>query len=251
MRVRAAILPHRSRLSTEEYRQLVGPRGWIARLGFYIYRCRRLLVAGGWLFTDLESLEQYRMARIRIDIGNACDSAWSLDVRKTVAVPPSCIRVGLRRIARAARARSAQIFRHRGRRLPKQGRRAEQVYVWGRQEHDGRLGYRINLDHPLLKDMLRHDHDGNIARMLRLIEDTVPVPLIIADHCERAEDMLRPCENTLSRDYEAMLRAMYGTYVDMGCTPQEAVECIAGSEPFMYAPELVELFCEREGISRN
>ena len=47
--VTSYVLPHHSRLSTEAHRRAGGPLGWNAHQGFYVYRNRRLLVAGDWL----------------------------------------------------------------------------------------------------------------------------------------------------------------------------------------------------------
>ena len=36
-------------LSEKELKEAEGPSGWTAQQGFYVYRNKRLLVAGGWL----------------------------------------------------------------------------------------------------------------------------------------------------------------------------------------------------------
>jgi len=46
--VRGFVLPHKDRLSEEQYRMGGGPNGWIAQQGFYIYRNDRILVSGDW-----------------------------------------------------------------------------------------------------------------------------------------------------------------------------------------------------------
>ncbi len=48
--VKPYVLPHRDRFANEtEYNLAGGPGGWGARQGFYVYRGKRLLVAGSWL----------------------------------------------------------------------------------------------------------------------------------------------------------------------------------------------------------
>ena len=82
VKVKPYILPHQSKLSVEEFNENAGLHGWNAQQGFYIYRNNRLIVAGDWLIPGMEKLEQYRLARIRVDIGNGTDSEWNIDVRK-------------------------------------------------------------------------------------------------------------------------------------------------------------------------
>ena len=43
------VLPHKDRMTEDEHEAAAGPGGWNAHQGFYVYRERRLLVAGGWL----------------------------------------------------------------------------------------------------------------------------------------------------------------------------------------------------------
>src|SRR5690606_28341835 len=50
IRIKGFVLPHRSKLSAEQYNIGKGPKdSWTAHQGFYVYRNRRLLVAGDWL----------------------------------------------------------------------------------------------------------------------------------------------------------------------------------------------------------
>ena len=41
-------------------------KGWNAQQGFYIYRNRRMIVAGGYLNFDLKAEEHYKLARIKL-----------------------------------------------------------------------------------------------------------------------------------------------------------------------------------------
>ena len=93
--VKGFILPHHSRLSPQEHADAAGPRGWNAHQGFYIYRNRRLLVAGDWLQLGMQKEEHFKLARIRIDLPNSSDHAWQIDVKKSRARPPSILRKGL------------------------------------------------------------------------------------------------------------------------------------------------------------
>ena len=121
--VRPYILPHQSRLSIEEFADNAGLHGWNEQQGFYIFRNNRLIVSSDWLVDGLEKSEQYRLARVRIDIGNETDTEWNIDVRKSTAVPPISIQKEIKRIAIAARKESAKIYRHRGKKLARKGKK--------------------------------------------------------------------------------------------------------------------------------
>ena len=82
------VLPHHSRLSTEGHRIAGGPNGWNAHQGFYVYRNRRLLLAGDWLGLGFQKEEHYKLARIQVDLPNSFDHDWDIDVRKSRARPP-------------------------------------------------------------------------------------------------------------------------------------------------------------------
>lgn len=247
VKVKSYILPHQSKLSKEEYNVGAGLHGWNAQQGFYLFRNNRLIIAGEWLIPGMEKLEQYRLARIRIDIGNETDSEWNIDVRKSTAMPPISIQKELKRIATAAQRESARIYRHRGKKLARKGKK-EQFFVWHQNVRHGKLGYEINREHPIIKNLLKTDTHKQIKQLLDLIEETIPVPMIISDYTEKAKEMLNPFEGKTTDAFDGMMRSLYDMYISFGCTPSEAIENIASTEPFIYTPEKIAVFCEREGI---
>lgn len=248
VKIKTYILPHQSKLSPEEFSVNAGIHGWNAQQGFYIYRNNRLIVSGDWLIPGMEKLEQYRLARIRIDIGNETDTEWNIDVRKSTAVPPISIQKEISRIASAARRESARIYRHRGKKLARTGKK-EQAFVWHQKVRHGKLGYEINRNHPIIQSLLQSDEKKQIKQMLDLIEETIPVPMIISDYSEKADEMLNPFEGKATDEFDNMIKTLYDMYLSFGCSPTEAVENIAGTEPFIYTPEKVAVFCEKEGIN--
>lgn len=247
VKIKTFILPHQKKLSSNEFSLYAGAHGWNAQQGFYIFRNNRLIVEGSWLLNGFEKAEQYRLARIRIDIGNETDSEWNIDVRKSTAVPPISIQNDIKRIAIAARRESATIFRNRGKKLARRARK-EQCFVWHQNIRNGKLGYTINRDHPIIREMINADEKNQIKKLLTLIEETIPVPMIISDYSERADNILTPFEGKSTNDYDPMIKTLYDVYRKAGCTIQEAIENIAGTEPYIYEPEKVTLFCEREDI---
>lgn len=248
VRVKTYILPHQSKLSAEEFSKNAGLHGWNAQQGFYIFRNNRLIVSGEWLLPGMEKLEQYRLARIRIDIGNETDTEWGIDVRKSTAVPPISIQKEIKRIAIAAQRESAKIYRHRGKKLARIGKQ-EQFFVWHQNVRHGKLGYSINRDHPIIRELLKSDANQQIKQLLALVEETVPVPMIISDYAEKSDKMLSPFEGKATGDYDSMIKILYDMYIESGCTSQEAIKNIANTEPYIYAPEKITIFCDKEGIN--
>lgn len=248
VKIKSYILPHQSKLTPEEFVENAGLHGWNAQQGFYIYRNNRLIVSGDWLIPGMEKLEQYRLARIRIDIGNETDSEWNIDVRKSIAVPPISIQKELKRVAVAAQRESARVYRHRGKKLARKGKK-EQFFVWHQKIRHGKLGYVINREHPIISSLLQSDLNKQVKQMLDLIEETIPVPMIISDYAEKADEMLNPFEGKSTDEFDDMIKVLFDMYVSTGCTPMEAIENIASTEPFIYSPEKVSLFCEREGVN--
>ena len=236
VKIKSFILPHPSKLTPDEFKHNAGLHGWNAQQGFYIFRNNRLIVSGDWLLDDLEKLDQYRLARIRVDIGNETDDEWNLDVRKSIAVPPISIRKEIKRIAVAARKESSKIYRHRGKKLARKAK-SDQVFVWHQNVRNGKLGYAINRNHPIVRELLQSDARKEIRQLLALIEETIPVPMIISDYSENEDKMLKPFEGQSISEYGDMIHILYDMYLSAGYTQQEAVENIANTEPYIYQPE--------------
>lgn len=92
--VRPYILPHISKLSPDEIKTLGGKEGLRKQQGFYVYRNKRLLVWGTW-FRMMRQGDLSKLARIRVDIPNTLDDLWTLDIKKSSALPPAEVRKNL------------------------------------------------------------------------------------------------------------------------------------------------------------
>ena len=122
--VQAYILPHISHFDGDEtgHSRASGIAGWNEQQGFYVYRNRRMLMAGNWL--ELFSKDEHtKLARIRVDLPNDVDFEWSLDVRKSRVILPPQLKRTFRLIGRATRSEAEKVYRARGSRTasdPKQ-----------------------------------------------------------------------------------------------------------------------------------
>lgn len=238
------ILPHQNKLSKDEFEKAASKSGWNDLQGFYVYRNNRLLVKGNWLLPKMQKKEQYKLARIRIDIGNDFDKEWSIDVKKSVAVPPVALQAEIKRIAIAAQRESSRIYRHRGKRLAR-STKENQSFIWSQNVRKGKVGYSINRNHIIIKNLLDSSKGQEVKELLRLIEETVPVPMIISDYSDRPDEMLKPYEGIREENIFKMMNELYEKYCANGYESEDAISAIASIEPFIYHIELVEVFRER------
>ncbi len=239
------VLPHRDRLSSKEYDDAAGPRGWTAQQGFYIYRNERLLVAGSWLGLGSgrgwTKDEAHRLARIRLDITNTADTDWKIDIRKSTARPPVAMRAWLIRLAEVTRARARRAFAHRGKPVGvAQGKPI--IEAWKSEKFSGGTRYRIDLEHPSVRTVL--DEAGSllpqIRAMLRIIEETVPVQRIWVDTAEDKETPRTGFAGEPPAEVSSILEVMYGNLIThKGFSPERAREKLLHTEPFHNFPELI------------
>ena len=244
--VQGFVLPHKDRLSIDQFQLGAGPEGWTAAQGFYVYRNRRMLVSGGWLGLGhgrtWTSEEPYKLARLRLDIPNTADADWDIDIKKSVARPPGYIEFRLRDLAEYVRKQARQVFAHRGsygQRLPT----LDLQRAWRVVQRKDCMAYLVDRSHPLVKQVL--DHAGPLEEavnaMLRLLEETVPVQRIWIDTVEKGEVHKGAFADASSADVRSVLEVLYRHLVEtVGLDPGAARAQLLKTEPFHNHEELVE-----------
>jgi hypothetical protein len=239
--VRPFVLPHHARLSPDVHQRAAGPGGWNARQGFYVYRNRRLLVPGDWLHLGFQKEEHTKLARIQVDIPNALDSSWQIDVKKSTARPPGALRGELRRIAKVTRKRATEIYRHRGKVIARSAARNDS-FVWKQIVRRGKVAYRVNREHPLVKDALdlAGENREQVESLIRIIEETVPAPLISLQSSQAPDEQALPFEGATS-EVTNLLRRLYESLRRSGLTHEEARVRLAAIEPFNHFNELIAI----------
>jgi hypothetical protein len=242
--VQAYVLPHHSKLATEDHRLAAGTRGWNHHQGFYVYRAKRLLVAGDWLGLPMQKEEHYKLARIRVDLSNAMDLEWQIDVRKATARIPRELRDDLRRIAQATRAKAAEAYRYRGKRIARSANQHRR-FVWSAEVKRGSVRYRVDRDHPLISETLVEAGEGRPAleRAIRVIEETVPVQTIVMEAREKPDSDRAPFTDE-ELELAAMLRNAHSMMIEHGAAPRDALSRLASMEPFDSHPQIVAAFEE-------
>lgn len=241
--VKAFILPHHSRITPEQHTAAAGPRGWNAHQGFYIYRNKRLLVAGDWLGLGMQKEEHFKLARIRIDLANSADLLWQIDVKKSRARPPAVLRRDLLRIARAARGQASSIYRHRGK-VVQRKLGSNDVFLWNYVVKRGKTYYKINRDHPLVRKVLdTADDKAPVRALLALVEQTIPAPLIVINNAETPDGFGQPFEDS-SADLKSAMAETFQALIEDGRGRPDAARALLTMEPFNQYPEMVAVFLE-------
>jgi hypothetical protein len=243
--VQCHVLPHRDRLTDEEFAANAGPQGWSAQQGFYIYRNERLLVAGGWLGLGHPRAwnreEAHRLARIRLDLPNTADAEWKIDIRKSTARPPVSVRLWLTALAQTTRDKARQVFAYRGTPGPTQaGEPVAQAWHVERLKNDVR--YRIDTAHPAVSSVL--DRSGElrpqVLAMLKVIEETVPVQRIWLDTMENKETPRTGFEGEPPEAAASVLQTLFADMIGRrGMSPDAARRALLATEPFNRYPGLV------------
>lgn len=86
---RAFILPPQAKFSSpQRFNYYSGPAKWNSQQGFYVYRCDRIIQAGGW--SRMRTFDEHtKLARVALDFKPDLDSAFALNVAKArVTLPP-------------------------------------------------------------------------------------------------------------------------------------------------------------------
>jgi len=239
------VLPHKDRISQREFDGAAGPNGWNAQQGFYVYRNKRLLVAGGWLGLGQGRTwnreESHRLARIRLDIKNSADAEWKIDVRKSTARPPVALKPWLMRLAEDTRNRARRVFAYRGTPVARVGS-APLEQAWRVDHTKSGMRYQIDERHPAISAVLElsAEHRPLVEAMLRVIEETVPVQRIWLDTAENKET---PRTSFAGEPTAAVLGFLNTFFKDMvgrrGMSAEAARRQLLVTEPFQNFPELV------------
>jgi len=231
------ILPHRNKLSREDLKKVGGADDLRTNQGFYIYRCKRLIIWGTW-FRLLSKEELNKLARVKVDIPNSIDEIWSIDVKKSTANLPEKIRKNLYGSIKESVFGSKKVIEYRSKL-----RRDEDIhYVWQRlTERDGSIAYSINRDLPQVQ-MLTENLDKNGMRVLETllqnVENNFPASSVYLDVADgdlhsSVEDI-----NKLADDLEAQL--LYAE--QLGFTHDELLSVLLKTEPYSRNEQLINMY---------
>lgn len=235
------VLPHHDRLKLYEQEKAAGPGGWTQQQGFYVYRNRRLLLAGGWLgLGDSGKLwhrdEAHRLARIRLDIPNSADAEWKINVIKSTSSPPVRLQRQLRQLAYETREIAKLALARRSHIAPVGGSRSNAlVDVWQARHSAQGTSYRIFRNHDLVASILQRAGPvkPDILSLFRLIEETVPVQRVWVDADENKETPRIGFVDASESEIRETLTSIFEALVKFrGLSQNEARERLGRTPPF-------------------
>lgn len=246
------VLPHHSHLSDDQHDYIAGPHGWNAHQGFYIYRCRRLIVPGTWLNLKLRKEEHYKLARIRVDLPNTMDSSWHLNVMKSHVAPPASLWDDFKRIASDVRRQASDVYRLRGERQAPSQERPDH-FMWRRQSTRTGVRYTIDRSHPVLRALLHTGcpHEQLLGEVLSLIESTVPVASMLQEPQKTLDGSVQ-AEPPV--DLESLISMVFHAeqyFIRTGKKPTDARNLVLSCEPFVRFREgILDRLRERRNSSQ-
>lgn len=235
--LRAFTLPHISRLTKSQIDKAGGEVGLRRQQGFYVYRNHRLIVWGTW-FRLFRQEELTKLTRVRVDVPNALDHLWGLDIKKSLASPPAVLRSRLTRLVPTMVRPSQQAHQYRGR-VARGGIRA----IWRRVEDRDGIRYEIDLEHPLIAALRANVDSGmltEIDNVLRIVAESLPIEALYND---RANDHIghkveTPEDGALSEQLEELARQMLAAFSDRRDEQQRLLAGLDTIEPFAQHPKL-------------
>ena len=236
--VECHVLPHKDKLSPQEYQRYQGPEGWTSQQGFYVYRGGRMLLAGSWLGLgkgrSWTKDEAHRLARIRLDIPTTDDSEWKIDIKKATAKPPVHMRKWLIKMAEITRNRARKVFAHRGQ-VPRNRSNNEVSAIWTIKRNEAGIKYQIDLRNPVVQTVLSTagNNADAVKAMIKLIEETVPIQRIWLDTEEQKDT---PRNRFQGEPPENMRKVLYALFTAMtkqqGLPSDVAIEKLKNTDPF-------------------
>lgn len=231
--VRPYILPHISRLTSDEIEMLGGREGLRKRQGFYVYRNKRLLVWGTW-FRMMRQGELSKLVRIRVDIPNALDGLWTLDIKKSSAVPPALVRDNLGIIIEKMAEKSKRTWTYRGKREIDDSI----CHIWNRfKMRNGGVLYEINREYPLIEELSKQYPDirRKMDILFKQIEENLPLNTLYLDLVN---------DEKIDNDTQGRAKEIIAVLEEILCysdekDKQELLEALMISEPFCsYADDI-------------
>lgn len=226
--IRCYTLPHHKRMSQEEWEEIGGPEGHLKSQGLYVYREKRLIIAGGWLGLARQT-ELTKLCRIAVDIPNTMDAEWKIDVKKASAQLPPVVRERLKKVVERFVGTSKRTYRSRGQKMVDETR----FPIWNRVQKDGQIIFRPNFEHPVfqtyLEQLPEHLREG-FERCLRIVGSGLPIETLHSELVGNAEAV--KADETSQNDLEELVYSLAVTLIKNGVSPEALPETLQNN-PFL------------------
>ena len=233
IQVKAYILPHISKLSQKELKALGGNDGLRRRQGFYVYRNKRLIIWGDW-FRLMRHGDLSKLARVQVDIPNTLDDLWTLDVKKSKAVPPVEVKRNLSVIVQKIAEGSKRTWTFRGKKETSE----EVIHVWNRMVGRNGVFYEVNADHPMFHKLVAKypGIQSDLGMLLKQIGMALPLNSLYIDLT--SDEKLARDSDDAAKEIIDLLKSIVATEPS-GQKRNDLIEALKLAEPFCaYADEI-------------
>jgi hypothetical protein len=180
------VLPHFKRMDKKSLDRLGGANGIVQNQGFYIYREKRLISAGGWL--GLAKTSQLgALARVEVNIPSSLDQEWSTDVKKSSLQLPPRIKSELRKFLSDPIKRSKNVYSYRGKQDC-----ANKYWDIKENEVDHTISYQISSKNNSLINLLDGLEDNKkkeVIKYLGALSENIPLNHIYQKMSESPKDI--------------------------------------------------------------
>lgn len=242
IKMKGFVLPHKNNFSSEKaYKNAEGMNGYPAQQGFYVYRGKRLLLAGDWLGLFRKE-EHYKLVRIQIDLPNRLDTEWQIDIKKSKAYPPIACQEQLKSYAKSVRSLGSEVYRHRGKILKQ---RAGQTFqpLWLEKKKDNKWSFVVNREHLMirdLKELAKEKPAQAIETLLKFLEEAIPTKTIYINEAKGEDTQKTPFSDIDMGVVSQTLTLMFHNQISLGKTSEQAKTYLKTIEPFNNFEDLID-----------
>lgn len=240
VKIKPFILPHTSKLTQKELKDLGGKEGLRKQQGFYVYRNKRLLIGGTW-FRLMRQGDLSKLARVQVDIPNSLDDLWTLDIKKSTAIPPEEVKRNLSVVIEKISEGSKRTWTYRG----KKETRDDIIHVWNRIiSRDGGICYEVNPDYVLVNSIVEKYPDLKLPmeNLLKQISLSLPLNSLYIDLTN--DEKLVSDNGSATNDIIALAKTIVSA-IHTENEKNKIFESLKFSEPFCSYIEELNLAKER------
>lgn len=238
--LRPFVLPHFSKLTTQEQKTLGGAEGMVRNQGFYVYRNKRMIIHGTW-FKLIPHRDLSQLTRIQVDLPNSVDHDWRITLDKSGAQLPAELKRRLRDVVKKFNRRSYAVHRKKGVSVDLPDRSP----VWSRSVKSGQVKYSINRDHPIISALMDQiemiGEEFDLETVFSLLESYFPADSFMADMNSGAINQTI----TSDEDFENLIMKCLVGYIQTRQSPhrlEDFIQYIKNIEPFASHRIFVEEF---------
>ena len=184
--IKTHVLPHFKNMDPRRLEELGGAASVRLGQGLYIYREKRLIIAGGWQGIRPSS-PLGGLARVQVDLPSALDHAWSTDVKKASLQIPPKVKRELRRYLADPVKKSRMVQSYKGKVEVLSG-------LWNvvEDETNNKVTYQIDTSNELLGELMERcgrEEKALVVKYLKELSANLPVNHIFKSMSERPQEL--------------------------------------------------------------